>query len=61
MTVAPLTLVGGVFIPDRRCVYYRFPINWVDGEGGMSDEIRPLGQVARNILTGLLKAFGTCP
>jgi beta-lactamase class A len=29
-----LSLAGGVFIPDRRWVYYSFLINWVDGEGG---------------------------
>jgi beta-lactamase class A len=38
-----LTLAGGVFIPDRRWVYYSFLINWVDGEGGTSNEVRPLG------------------
>ncbi len=56
-----LTLAGGVFIPDRRWVYYSFLINWVDGEGGTSGEVRPLGiRVLRNIFVWLTDAFGTC-
>ena len=56
-----LTLAGGVFIPDRRWAYYSFLINWVDGEGGSTGEVRPLGiAVLRNIFAWLTDAFGTC-
>jgi beta-lactamase class A len=38
-----------------------FLINWVDGEGGTSGEVRPLGvEVLRSIFTWLRDAFGTC-
>jgi beta-lactamase class A len=56
-----LTLAGGVFIPDRRWVYYSFLSNWVDGEGGTSDEVRPFGiRVLRTIFAWITDAFGTC-
>ena len=55
------SLAGGVFIPERRWVYYSFLINWVDGEGGTTSEVRPLAiRVIRNIFAWIKDAFGTC-
>jgi beta-lactamase class A len=55
-----LALAGGLFIPQRRWVYYSFLSNWVDGEGGTSvEEQATLFRVLRNIFGWLFDEFAT--
>jgi beta-lactamase class A len=53
-----LSIAGGVFIPDRRWVYYSFMINWLTGEGGDVAEAQgPFSQVLRKIFTWIRDEF----
>jgi beta-lactamase class A len=53
-----LSIAGGMFIPDRRWVYYSFMINWLTGEGGDVAEAQgPFSQVLRKIFTWIRDEF----